>query len=48
MLYLVIPSVVLGTAAFVLLRARGDIFGYAFGVVILSKYAYGIALCVSF
>ena len=37
MLYLVIPSVVLGTAAFVLLRARGDIFGYAFGVVILAN-----------
>ena len=34
MLYLVIPSVVLGTAAFVLLRARGDIFGY--GVVIAN------------
>lgn len=37
MLYLVIPSVVLGTAAFILLRARGDVFGYAFGVVILAN-----------
>ena len=37
MLYLVIPSVVLGTAAFILLRVRGDVFGYAFGVVILAN-----------
>jgi len=37
MLYLVIPSVVLGTAAFILLRSRGDVFGYAFGVVILAN-----------
>ena len=37
MLYLVIPSVVLGTSAFILLRSRGDVFGYAFGVVILAN-----------
>ena len=37
MLYLVIPSVVLGTAAFILLRARGDVFGYAFGVVVMAN-----------
>jgi len=37
MLYLVIPSVVLGTAAFILLRARGDVFGYAFAVLILAN-----------
>ena len=27
----------LDTAAFILLRARGDVFGYAFGVVILAN-----------
>ena len=37
MLYLVIPSVVLGTSAFILLRSRGDVFSYAFGVVILAN-----------
>jgi len=37
MLYLVIPSVVLGTAAFIFLRASGDVFGYAFIVVILAN-----------
>jgi thiamine transport system permease protein len=37
MLYLVIPSVVLGTAAFILLRARGDVFGYTFGVVVMAN-----------
>jgi thiamine transport system permease protein len=37
MLYLVIPSVVLGTSAFIFLRNSGDVFGYAFGVVILAN-----------
>jgi thiamine transport system permease protein len=37
MLYLVIPSVVLGTSAFILLRAKGDVFGYAFGVVVMAN-----------
>lgn len=37
MLYLVMPSIVLGTSAFILLRERGDVFGYAFAVVIVAN-----------
>ena len=37
MLYLVIPSVVLGSAAFIVLRGLGDIFGYAFSVVVIAN-----------
>ena len=37
MLYLVIPSVVLGTAAFIVLRDWGDVFGYAFAVVVMAN-----------
>ena len=37
MLYLVISSVVLGTSAYILLRSRDDVFGYAFSVVILAN-----------
>ena len=37
LLYLVIPSVVLGTAAFIILRGRGDVFGYAFAVVVMAN-----------
>ena len=37
LLYLVIPSVVLGTAAFIILRGWGDVFGYAFAVVVMAN-----------
>ena len=37
MLYLVIPSIVLGTAAFILLRHYGDAFRFAFGVVVVAN-----------
>ena len=37
LLYLVIPSVVLGTAAFIVLRGWGDVFGYAFAVVVMAN-----------
>ena len=37
LLYLVIPSVVLGTAAFIVLRGLGDVFGYAFAVVVMAN-----------
>ena len=47
MLYLVIPAVVLGTSAFILLRSRGDVFGYAL-CCNFGKYANGAALCLPF
>ena len=37
MLYLLIPSIVLGTAAFIALRSLGDAFAHAFWVVVLAN-----------
>ena len=37
MLYLLIPSIVLGTAAFIALRSMGDAFAHAFWVVVLAN-----------
>ena len=36
-LYLVIPAIVLGSAAFIILGGRGDVFGYAFVTVMLAN-----------
>ena len=46
MLYLVIPSIVLGTSAFILLRELGDAFAYAFGVVLLANILLVIPFAV--
>ena len=46
MLYLVIPSMMLGTAAFILLRAKGDAFHYAFGVVVVANILLALPFCV--
>ena len=44
MLYLVIPSIVLGTAAFILLRHYGDAFRFAFAVVVLANTLLALPL----
>lgn len=44
MLYLVIPSIVLGTAAFILLRQYGDAFRFAFAVVVLANTLLALPL----
>ena len=44
MLYLVIPSIVLGTAAFILLRHYGDAFRFAFGVVVMANTLLALPL----
>ncbi len=46
MLYLVIPSVVLGTAAFIMLRGTGDVFGYGIAVVILANVLLSLSFAV--
>lgn len=44
MLYLVIPSIVLGTAAFILLRHYGDVFRFAFAVVVMANTLLALPL----
>ena len=46
MLYLVIPSIVLGTAAFIVLRGTGDIFGYGFIVVVTANVLMALPFAV--
>ena len=46
MLYLVIPSIVLGTASFILLRGYGDVVGNAFGVVVIANILMALPFAV--
>ena len=46
MLYLVLPAIVLGTAAFIALRDLGDIFVYAFWVVVLANALLALPFAV--
>lgn len=46
MLYLVIPSVVLGTASFIALRHYGDVLAYAFGVVVVANILMALPFAV--
>ena len=46
MLYLVIPSIVLGTAAFIVLRHYGDVFRYGVMVVILANVLLSLPFAV--
>ncbi|MCE2517638.1 MAG: ABC transporter permease subunit [Alphaproteobacteria bacterium] len=46
MLYLVIPSVVLGTASFIALRHYGDVFANAFGVVVMANVLLALPFAV--
>lgn len=46
MLYLVLPAVVLGTAAFIILRDLGDAFAYAFWVVVLANALLALPFAV--
>ncbi|NDA08998.1 MAG: hypothetical protein EBZ18_06270 [Alphaproteobacteria bacterium] len=46
MLYLVIPSIVLGTSAFILLRSAGDIFSTAWIVVVAANTLLALPLAI--
>ncbi len=46
MLYLVIPSIVLGTASFILLRGYGDVIGNAFAVVVVANILMALPFAV--
>ena len=46
MLYLVIPSIVLGTASFIVLRSYGDVFSYGVAVVILANVLLSLPFAV--
>ena len=46
MLYLLVPSIVLGTAAFIVLGARGDAFAHAFWVVVLANTLLALPFAV--
>ncbi|XDZ66856.1 thiamine/thiamine pyrophosphate ABC transporter permease ThiP [Alphaproteobacteria bacterium LSUCC0684] len=46
MLYLVIPAIVLGTSAFILLRSAGDVFAAAWMVVVAANTLLALPLAV--
>jgi thiamine transport system permease protein len=46
MLYLVIPSVVLGTASFIALRSYGDVLAHAFWVVVVANILLALPFAV--
>jgi thiamine transport system permease protein len=46
MLYLVIPAIVLGTSAFILLRSAGDIFSTAWIVVVAANTLLALPLAI--
>ena len=46
MLYLVIPSIVLGTASFIVLRSYGDVFSHGVAVVILANVLLSLPFAV--
>lgn len=46
MLYLVIPSVVLGTSSFIILRGYGDVMAFAFGVVVAANILLALPFAV--